>query len=860
MSTPSTRALTFALVVAAALVAVGACTASAGTAAPAGSAGNSKPASAAAVVATSGPKVVSSAPDWPVYHFDSGRSGNYPSFPAFDGSLIAGWSAALDGAVYAEPLVVHGTVIAATEGDSVYAIDPTNGSILWRRNLGTPVPLSTLPCGDIDPLGITGTPAYDLVTGSIFAVAEVTGPQHILYALNSVTGAVLWSRNVDPAGDDPATHQQRPALAVANGLVYIGLGGLAGDCGQYVGEVVGVPASGQGATISYRVPTSREGAVWATGGPVIDATGNVYVSVGNGASTTTYDGTDSVVELSPTLQRLGFFAPSSWAADNAGDADLGSLSPVLLPGGWVFIAGKSGTGYVLHQGALGGIGGQVSSASVCTGFGGAAFDGDTVYVPCVGSLREVQVGAGGTLSPGWSSNAAGGPPVIGGGAVWSVNTSTGRLVALNPANGATMASIAVGSVPHFVSPTLWQNQIFVGTSAGITSTSVTPAPVPTAGTYHPLTPTRLLDSRSGIGLSGAFTSHVARTFQVTGGVVPAGATSVTGNLTVTEQTSRGFLFIGPVAEAQPATSNLNFPTGDDRAVAVTAALGSNGTLSVTYAAPVFGPTAHVVFDITGYFTPDKTGATYHPLTPSRLLDTRNGTGGLSGPFVSHVARSFAVAGGGSVVPSSATAVTGNVTVTEQTKTGFLYVGPNAADNPTSSTLNFPPGDDRANGVTVALGAGGTLAVTYAAPVLGPTAHVIFDVTGYFTPDLTGDTYVPLNPTRILDSRSAIGLSGAFASHVARALQVTGQVVPATAAAITGTLTVTQQSSLGFLFAGPAPANDPSSSTLNFPAGDDRANAVTVGLSSGGTVSITYAAPKLGQTAEVILDVTGYFSP
>ena len=142
---------------------------------------------------------------------------------------------------------------------------------MWRRNLCTPVPLSTLPCGDIDPLGITGTPAYDSVTGSIFAVAEVTGPHHVLFALDSTTGAVLWSRNVDLACDDPRTHQQRPALAVANCYVYIGFGGLAGDCGQYVGEVVGVPASGSGATISYRVPTTREGAVWATGGPVIDA-------------------------------------------------------------------------------------------------------------------------------------------------------------------------------------------------------------------------------------------------------------------------------------------------------------------------------------------------------------------------------------------------------------------------------------------------------------------------------------------------------------------------------------------------------------------------------------------------------------
>jgi hypothetical protein len=84
------------------------------------------------------------------------------------------------------------------------------------------------------------------------------------------------------------------------------------------------------------------------------------------------------------------------------------------------------------------------------------------------------------------------------------------------------------------------------------------------------------------------------------------------------------------------------------------------------------------------------------------------------------------------VPYSATAVTGNLTVTGQTSLGYLYMGPVAMNDPTSSTLNFPVGDDRANAVTVALGGGGTLSVTYVA-VPGATAQVIYDVTGYFVP-------------------------------------------------------------------------------------------------------------------------------
>jgi polyvinyl alcohol dehydrogenase (cytochrome) len=406
-------------------------------------------------------------PDWPVYHGDAGRSGYAAGFPGFDGSLAAAWSAKLDGAVYGQPIVVRGTIIAATENDSVYALDPAGGAVLWRRNLGTPVRLSSLPCGDIDPLGITGTAAYDAATDSVIVVAEIAGPHHVLFALDSATGTVRWSRDVDLPGESPVTHQQRPALAVANGYVYIGFGGLAGDCGQYTGKLVGVPTSGNGDTIAYRVPVSREGAVWATGGPSIDDAGNLYISIGNGSSVTAFDGSDSVVELSPDLKVVSYFAPSRWAADNAGDQDLGSMSPMLLPGGLVFADGKSGIGYVLRQGALGGIGGQLSAATVCAAFGAAARDGSSIYVPCSDGLRQVVVTAG-TIHVGWlTTTGSSGPPVVAGGAVWTTNTASGRLYALDPATGAALATIAVGTLPHFASPTLWNGLVLVGTMTGV---------------------------------------------------------------------------------------------------------------------------------------------------------------------------------------------------------------------------------------------------------------------------------------------------------------------------------------------------------------------------------------------------------
>src|SRR4029077_155432 len=152
----------------------------------------------------------------------------------------------------------------------------------WRRHVGTPVPLSALPCGNIDPLGITGTPAYDPRTRLVYAVPEQAGFRHVLYGF-SLSGQVKVRRDLPAPDGHPRYDQQRPALAITAGQVYVAFGGLFGacgpdlgscgglfgDCGPYIGSVVGVPLSGHGALTSYRVPTTREGAIWGTGGPTL---------------------------------------------------------------------------------------------------------------------------------------------------------------------------------------------------------------------------------------------------------------------------------------------------------------------------------------------------------------------------------------------------------------------------------------------------------------------------------------------------------------------------------------------------------------------------------------------------------------
>ena len=290
------------------------------------------------------------------------------------------------------------------------------------------------------------------------------------------------------------------------------------------------------------------------------------------------------------------------------------------------------------------------------------------------------------------------------------------------------------------------------------------------------------------------------------------------------------------ASCTSTTAGDHIVTGTDGTATGTATLTITGVLSVV------------------------SGDTYHAINPTRILDTRNGTGGISGAIGEHSAHTFQVAGVGGV-PSNAAAVTGNLTVTGQTSLGYLFLGPTGQNNPTSSTINFPKGDDRANAVTVALSTGGTLSVTFVAPTAGQSTYVIFDVTGYFTADTSGATFHALNPARVLDTRNGTGgISGRIAEHSPQTFTVAGVGgVPSNATAVTGNLTVTGQTSLGYLFLGPTGTANPTSSTLNFPVGDDRANAVTVALSSTGTLSVTYVAPSAGQSSYVIFDVTGYFT-
>ncbi|HEX9520925.1 MAG TPA: hypothetical protein VF940_32680, partial [Streptosporangiaceae bacterium] len=229
------------------------------------------------------------------------------------------------------------------------------------------------------------------------------------------------------------------------------------------------PGAGSKPVHAFKVPTSHEAGIWATGGPVIDASGTVYVGIGNGATSQPYDGSDSVTALSPLLHRTDVFAPASWVADNRSDLDLGSMTPALTSSGQILQVGKRGIGYLLRAQSLGGIGGQVAKLSVCAAFGGAAVSGDTVIVPCAGGGPAAVSTRGGRLRVSWRGpSSADGSPVIGGGAVWVTDTSRGVLYELSPGTGGVRHQIRLGAqLPHFASPSLSGRLVLVGTMQGV---------------------------------------------------------------------------------------------------------------------------------------------------------------------------------------------------------------------------------------------------------------------------------------------------------------------------------------------------------------------------------------------------------
>jgi hypothetical protein len=371
----------------------------------------------------------------------------------------------------------------------------------------------------------------DPARGEIFVVADefVHGaPEHVLAGLSAASGKTEMKQNVDPPGANTAALLQRTGLNLTNGQVVFGMGGNFGDCSSYRGRVAAVPETG-GTPRFFTVDAASgqsQGAVWMGGAaPTVDGNGNVWVTVGNGSVTSSgqaFDNSDSALELSPTMRLLQFFAPSSWPSDNASDLDM-STAPALLPGGQVLVAGKASIAYLLNGAHLGGIGGQQAKlVSVCDQVidGGDAVSGMTVYLPCRGSIAAVRVSAS---PPGlhrlWNSGAGGGPPILAGGLVWTIDQN-GVLHGLDPATGSTRQQAPIGDLAnHFPTPAVADGLMLVPAARDVVAFTASDSGSPPAATPAPQSSHPGAQTHSGGGglPAGAIAGIVVGALVVVGG-------------------------------------------------------------------------------------------------------------------------------------------------------------------------------------------------------------------------------------------------------------------------------------------------------------------------------------------------------
>lgn len=445
------------------------------------------------------------------------------------------------------------------------------------------------------------------------------------------------------------------------------------------------------------------------------------------------------------------------------------------------------------------------------------------------------------------------------------DTATGRKIqALHHVSPGTIPTIDLDAVCFGFDPCVYM--------AG--------GPGTAAGTFHPTSPTRILDTRRGHGISSAVTTGDGRNadpnplfrlasalnheLQVTGkyGIPDSGVSAVLLNVTAVGAPGWGYLSLYPKPArvgdifndqgsfgAIPDTSNLNVDGANAVPNLVLARVGAGGKIRINNS---FGPT-DVIADIAGWFGTGGAhtgGAGFEGVVPSRLLDTRVGIGGPKQRFASGEVRTLQVAGVGGV-PNNASSVVINVTATGATRHGYVTVYPDGPARPNASNLNMGPGVARANTAVVKVGANGKIRLY----VAETDADLIVDVLGSFGP--YGGKVTSIAPERFVDSRSGKGTQrGPMQPYQTRTFQVAGVGgVPRNATAVIANLTATNATSSGYLTAWPAGNRQPTSSNLNFAAGQTVPNLVLLKLGSNGQVSVFNDA---GNT-DVILDVMGYVS-
>ena len=323
-------------------------------------------------------------------HNNPSRDGVYVD-AAFTPSAAAnltrdlGFDGTISGHVYAQPLYIEGgkngpMIIAVTESNNVYALNATTGTVIWQRtDIGPSVPLSSLPCGNIDPVGITGTPVVDLASRRLFFDALVNGApiKHFIYSLDVDTGVTTpgWPVDVNATATyngmtfESRIQEDRGALALVNGIVYVSYSAYVGDCASYHGWVVGVDIN-DFSTVGAWATTAIGGGIWGHGGVASDGT-NMFVVTGNTFNTGgVWMGGEAIIRFQAGPIFSDFWAPTTWLSLDQSDTDLGGVSATVIdvPGATplelVLALGKDSNAYLVDRNNLGGVGMPVAQANV----------------------------------------------------------------------------------------------------------------------------------------------------------------------------------------------------------------------------------------------------------------------------------------------------------------------------------------------------------------------------------------------------------------------------------------------------------------------------------------------------------------
>ena len=376
-----------------------------------------------------------------------------------------------------------------------------------------------------------------------------------------------------------------------------------------------------------------------------------------------------------------------------------------------------------------------------------------------------------------------------------------------------------------------------------------------AGTFKPLTPARILDTRVGNGApQGAVGPGGIVHLQVAGrGNVPAsGVSAVVLNVTETGSTAGGFVTVFPTGVTRPTASNLNFNAGTTRANSVTVSLGTGGQIDLYNN---LGST-QLIADVTGYFVADNSlpaGGDYQPVKPQRLADTRPTPVAAGNELTVPVDY-------GTAINQHIRAIAVNITAVAPAAGGFLTAWDGTGTQPPTSTLNFAKGATTPNMAIIptapcaVAGCSGLPSITIFNGSSG-TTNVLVDITGLFDDGTLpgGMVFHPITPQRIVDTRTNLGGSGALGAGKSASF-ATSSVVDGSTGALALNVTAVAPTMSTFVTLWPAGVTMPTISTLNPAAKQTVANAAIVTLGDARKFSVFNQAG----TTNIVVDVAGTY--